>query len=66
MKFECKWNSNFELIEEKGIHRKFIGEMFTWTMKPPRFLTQKCQKLSQFPSSWTLASKVAFDDSHQQ
>ncbi len=66
MEIKCKCISNFELIEERGSHRKFVGELFTWTMKPPHCLTQKCQKFSQFASSWTLASKTTLNDSHQQ
>jgi hypothetical protein len=62
---EYKWNSNFESIKKKGNHRKFVEEIFTWTVKPPHCLTQKCQKLSQLPSSWTLASKITLDESHQ-
>jgi hypothetical protein len=64
MKIECKWNSNFELTKEKRSHRNFVGEILTWTMKPHHCLTQKCQKLSQFVSSWTSTSKLAFDENH--
>jgi hypothetical protein len=32
MKVECRWNSNFELLEEKGSHRKFVGEILAWIM----------------------------------
>jgi len=35
-------------------------------MKPPHYLIQKCQKLSQLLSSWTLASKVAPTNSHHE
>jgi hypothetical protein len=34
-------------------------------MKPPHCLTQKCQKLNQLPSSWTLALETTPDESHQ-
>ncbi len=66
MEVECKWNSNFELTEEKRNHRNFVGEIFTRTMKPPYCLTQKCKKLSQFVSSWTPTLEVTLDESHQQ
>jgi hypothetical protein len=70
MEMECRWNSNANgipiLNKERGNHRKFVGVMFTWIMKPPHYLTQKCQKLSQFASSWTLASEATLNDSHQQ
>ncbi len=56
MKVECKCNSNFELTKEKGSHRKFLGEILIWTMKPPHCLTQKCQN----------ASEITFIESHQQ
>jgi hypothetical protein len=65
MEIKCKWNSNFELTKERS-HRKFIREILAWTMKPPHGLTRKCQKLSQFTSSWTHVSKAAPDESHQQ
>jgi hypothetical protein len=26
---KCKWNSVFELTEERGRHKNFIGEIFT-------------------------------------
>jgi len=35
MEVECKWNFNFELIDERRNHRRFVGEILTWTMKPP-------------------------------
>jgi hypothetical protein len=66
MKVECKCNSNFELTKEKGSHRKFLGEILIWTMKPPHCLTQKCQKLSQFVNLCTHASEITFIESHQQ
>jgi hypothetical protein len=67
MELEWKWTSyNFECTKKKGSHRKLTKEVLTWTMNPPHCLTQKCQKLSQLSSSWTLASKPAPNESHQQ
>jgi hemerythrin len=66
MEIKSKGNSNFELKKEKRSHRNFVGEIFAWTMKPHNCSTQKCQKLNQFVSSWTLTSKVAPNESHQQ
>jgi len=65
MEVKCKCNSNFELMKEKRSHRKFVGEILTWTMKT-HCLTQKCSKLNQFASSWTPASETAHDDNHQE
>jgi hypothetical protein len=53
-------------INRRESDRKFEGEIFTLTMKPPYFLIRKCQKLNQFASSWTLALETTFDESHQQ
>jgi len=66
MEFKCKWNSSLECMEERRNCKKFAKEIFMWTMKPPHCLTWKCQKLSQLPSSWTLALEVTLNENHQQ
>ncbi len=71
MEVECRWNSNENGIPILNKHKRkgdigSLYEMFTWTMKPPHCLIRKCQKLSQFASSWTLAFETTPNDSHQQ
>jgi hypothetical protein len=66
MELESKWNSCVKFKQERGSHKKLRNKILIWTMNPPHYLTQKCQKLSQLPSSWTLALEAAFNESHQQ
>jgi hypothetical protein len=35
-------------------------------MKPPHYLIQKCQKLSQFLSLWKPTTEVAPNDNHHE
>jgi hypothetical protein len=65
MELKSKWNSCVKCKQERKSHKKLRDEIFTWTMNPTHFLTQKCQKLSQLPSSWTHASKTAPEKNHQ-
>jgi hypothetical protein len=41
MQVKCKWNSNFECKKSTSSHRKFVKEIFTWTMKPPHCTIKK-------------------------
>jgi hypothetical protein len=59
MELESNWNSCVKCKQEKQNHKKLKDKIITWTMNPPHFLTRKCQKLNQLPSSWTPTLEVA-------
>jgi hypothetical protein len=66
MELKSKYNSNVKCKQERNNQNKLRDEIITFTMNPSHCLTQKCQKLKQLPSSWTLALETTLDKSHQQ
>jgi hypothetical protein len=53
MELQSKWNFCVKCKQEQKSRKKVRNKILTWTMNLPHCLPQKCQKLSQLPSSWT-------------